>query len=73
MLFRSINNLGLQTSLRSKSEKINKNIDIYIADTIGEMGIWYDVIDIVFIGGSLIPHGGQNFMEPSRVRLLKVW
>ena len=32
------------------------------------MGIWYDVINIVFIGGSLIPHGGQNFMEPSRVR-----
>ena len=28
----------------------------------------YDIADIVFIGGSLIPHGGQNFIEPSRVR-----
>ena len=63
-----INELGLQTALRSKNEKITAKTDIYIADTIGEMGLWYDVINIVFIGGSLIPHGGQNFMEPSRVR-----
>lgn len=63
-----INNLGLKTALRSKNEKITPQTDIYIANTIGEMGIWYDVINIVFIGGSLIPHGGQNFMEPSRVR-----
>ena len=42
--------------------------DIYIADTIGELGIWYTLAPLVFIGGSLIPHGGQNFMEPSRFR-----
>ena len=40
----------------------------YICDTIGEVGLWYDLAKIVFIGGSLIPHGGQNFIEPSRVR-----
>ena len=32
------------------------------------MGLWYDIANLVFIGGSLIPHGGQNFIEPSRVR-----
>lgn len=63
-----INALGLSTALRSKQENINPQTDIYIANTIGEMGIWYDVIDIIFIGGSLIPHGGQNFIEPSRMR-----
>ena len=63
-----INELGLKTALRSKNEKITPGTDIYIADTIGEMGLWYDIADIVFIGGSLIPHGGQNFIEPSRVR-----
>ncbi len=63
-----INNLELKTALRSKNEKITPETDVYIANTIGEMGIWYDVINIVFIGGSLIPHGGQNFIEPSRVR-----
>ena len=30
--------------------------------------MWYDISKIVFIGGSLIPHGGQNFIEPSRMR-----
>ena len=61
-------NLGLSVSLRSTQEKITPTTDIYIADTIGEMGIWYDISNLVFIGGSLIPHGGQNFIEPSRVR-----
>lgn len=59
---------GLNVSLRSKNEKISEKTQVYIADTIGELGIWYDLIPLVFIGGSLIPHGGQNFMEPSRCR-----
>ncbi len=59
---------GLNVSLRSSDEKISKKTDVYIADTIGELGIFYELIDVVFIGGSLIPHGGQNFMEPSRYR-----
>ncbi len=63
-----LNELGLKTALRSKNEKITKQTDVYIADTIGEVGIWYDMAPIVFIGGSLIPHGGQNFIEPSRFR-----
>ena len=58
----------LKTALRSAGEKIMPETDVYIADTIGEMGIWYELCPIVFIGGSLIPHGGQNFMEPSRCR-----
>lgn len=63
-----INEIGLKTSLRSKEEKITPETDIYIANTIGELGIWYDLAPVVFIGGSLIPHGGQNFIEPSRMR-----
>ena len=63
-----IKKLDISTALRSRGEKITKTTDIYIADTIGEVGLWYDVAKIVFIGGSLVPHGGQNFIEPSRVR-----
>ena len=59
---------GLNVSLRSADEKIGAQTDVYVADTIGEMGIWYEIAPIVFVGGSLIPHGGQNFMEPSRCR-----
>ena len=64
----ALNEIGLKTALRSKGEKITDTTDVYIADTIGEVGIWYDLAPLVFIGGSLIPHGGQNFMEPSRMR-----
>ncbi len=60
--------MGYKTSLRSANESITDETQIYIADTIGEVGIWYNLCPIVFIGGSLIPHGGQNFMEPSRIR-----
>src|SRR5574344_1676352 len=59
---------NLNVALRSANEKIMPETDVYVADTIGEMGIWYDISKIVFVGGSLIPHGGQNFMEPSRCR-----
>ena len=60
--------LKLNVSLRSKEEPITPKTDIYVADTIGELGIWYNLCPLLFVGGSLIPHGGQNFMEPSRYR-----
>ena len=63
-----IQDLGFTVSLRSNEEKITAKTQVYIADTIGELGIWYGISPIVFIGGSLIPHGGQNFMEPSRLK-----
>ncbi len=55
-------------SLRSLKEPITPQTDIYIADTIGEMGLWYSLADISFVGGSLINHGGQNFIEPARMK-----
>jgi 3-deoxy-D-manno-octulosonic-acid transferase len=61
-------NLKLEVALRSQNEPILPQTQVYIADTIGELGLWYELIDLVFVGGSLIPHGGQNFMEPSRCR-----
>lgn len=63
-----IENYGLNIALRSAGEPITAETEVYLADTIGEMGIWYNLCPLVFIGGSLIPHGGQNFMEPSRMR-----
>ena len=38
---------------------------VIILDTIGELGFMYSIADIVFVGGSLIPHGGQNILEPA--------
>lgn len=39
--------------------------DILVLDTIGELGRVYSVGDIIFVGGSLIPHGGHNILEPA--------
>jgi len=41
--------------------------DIYIADTIGELGFFYTLAPVAFIGGSLVPHGGQNPLEPIKL------
>jgi 3-deoxy-D-manno-octulosonic-acid transferase len=40
---------------------------IYIADTMGELGLFYRLAPFVFMGGSLVPHGGQNPLEPARL------
>lgn len=38
---------------------------VLLVDTIGELGRLYAAADVVFVGGSLIPHGGQNMLEPA--------
>lgn len=40
---------------------------LYIADTLGELGLWYRLAPIAFVGGSLAPKGGQNLLEPARL------
>jgi len=40
---------------------------LYIADTMGELGLFYRVASLAFIGGSLVPHGGQNPLEAARL------
>ena len=40
---------------------------VYVADTIGELGLVYRLCPLVFMGGSLVPHGGQNPIEPVKL------
>jgi len=40
---------------------------ILVVDTVGELETFYSMADLVFVGGSLIPHGGQNLFEPARL------
>jgi 3-deoxy-D-manno-octulosonic-acid transferase len=58
---------GLRLRRRSLGEQIGEDTDIYLADTIGEMGLWYRLGDAAFLGGSLVPHGGQNPIEPAKL------
>jgi 3-deoxy-D-manno-octulosonic-acid transferase len=52
---------------RAKGELPDANTAIYIADTMGELGLLYRLAKIAFMGGSLIAHGGQNPLEPARL------
>jgi 3-deoxy-D-manno-octulosonic-acid transferase len=54
---------GLQPALRSREELPTAATDIYVGDTMGEMGVFYRLAPIVFMGGSLVEHGGQNPIE----------
>ena len=47
----------------SDNNKDNKNYDIYIVDSYGESKSFYKISDVVFLGGSLVPKGGQNPLE----------
>lgn len=58
---------NLNLAVRSKGDEITPDTNIYIADTIGEMGIFYRLSEIVFMGGSLVEHGGQNPLEAARL------
>jgi 3-deoxy-D-manno-octulosonic-acid transferase len=54
---------GLQVALRSREKLPAPATDIYVADTMGELGLFYRLAPIVFMGGSLVEHGGQNPIE----------
>ena len=58
---------GLNVKLRSRGELPDAATDIYVADTVGELGLIYRVAPIVFVGGSLVRHGGQNPIEPAKL------
>lgn len=59
---------GLAAALRSRGDDIADNTDLYVADTIGELGLLYSLCPVAFIGGSLVSHGGQNPVEAVRLR-----
>lgn len=54
---------GSRVGLRSREEPLAAATDIYVADTMGELGLFYRLAPIVFMGGSLVAHGGQNPIE----------
>jgi len=59
---------GLTAALRSRGELPSRTTQIYVVDTVGELGMIYRLASAVFVGGSLIKHGGQNPIEPAKLR-----
>ena len=62
-----IETLGLRIVNRSSEEKITDKTDIYLVDTYGETNKFFKICKTVFLGGSLIKHGGQNPIEAARM------
>ncbi len=54
---------GIQVALRSQDQMPSGSTEIYVADTMGELGLFYRLAPVAFMGGSLVGHGGQNPIE----------
>ena len=59
--------MGFTTQLRSEVPELQKETVVYIADTMGEMGLWYSMVNVAFIGGSLVERGGHNPVEAAQL------
>jgi len=58
---------GLSVALRSRGDWPKPDVDVFVADTLGELGLIYRLSPIVFMGGSLASRGGQNPIEAIRL------
>ncbi|MFW1758639.1 3-deoxy-D-manno-octulosonic acid transferase [Acinetobacter guillouiae] len=64
-VFAAAQSLNLTTQRRSLEQAIESNTQVYLADSMGEMWLWYALSQACFVGGSLNePGGGHNILEP---------
>ncbi len=61
-----LNNLNLKVHLDEPRKRVNPNTDIYLVNSYGKTKLFYKVCKNIFLGGSLIMHGGQNPLEATR-------
>jgi 3-deoxy-D-manno-octulosonic-acid transferase len=52
---------------RAADEAITPDTAVYIADTLSELGLFYRLTPFCFVGGTLVPAGGHNPLEPARL------
>ena len=65
-IIQDLNKLNLITHTSESSKPISKNTDVYIVNSYGKTKSIYNICKNVFLGGSLIEHGGQNPLEATR-------
>ena len=63
----ALTTLGANVSRRAKGDTITPETDVYVADTMGELGLFFRLCPISFMGKSLVDLGGQNPIEPARL------
>jgi 3-deoxy-D-manno-octulosonic-acid transferase len=59
--------LPLKVAVRSRGDNADEHCDVYLLDTLGELNAFMAEATLVFMGGSLVPRGGQNLLEPARL------
>ena len=66
LIAKELVSMGLKIAIRSQNQEVHSGTEIYLADTMGELGLWYNLSDIVFLGGSIVDIGRHNPYEPCR-------
>lgn len=60
--------MGVPAACRSAGLMPDRAVDLYVCDTVGELGLFYRLCPVAFLGGSLVEHGGQNPIEPAKLQ-----
>ena len=58
---------GLRAARRAEGMHPDRATDVYVADTIGELGLFFRLTPLVLMGGTLVPVGGHNPIEPAKL------
>jgi len=58
---------GLSIARRARGDPVTRGTQVYLADTMGELGLFYRLAGIAFVGGSLVAKGGHNPFEAARL------
>lgn len=58
---------GFAVGLRSEGTRPERAVEVYVADTVGELGLFYRTAPVALLGGSLVEHGGQNPIEAAKL------
>ena len=69
---RLASSMGFVCQIRSETPDLKEETEVYVADTMGEMGIWYSLVKIAFIGGSLVERGGHNPGEAAQLGVVSL-
>ncbi|MDM9626546.1 lipid IV(A) 3-deoxy-D-manno-octulosonic acid transferase [Rhizobium sp. S152] len=56
---------GLKVARRTREDVLSPDVDVFLGDTIGEMGLYLRLTEVAFVGRSLFAEGGQNPLEPA--------
>ncbi|MEB5477209.1 3-deoxy-D-manno-octulosonic acid transferase [Acinetobacter pollinis] len=72
-VYQVIKDLGLNVQRRSSQQSVEKNTQVYLADSMGELWLWYALSQVTYVGGSLNePGGGHNILEPIAVNVATI-